>query len=96
MYGELITFNLGPQMASTAEALADHFSAALTNAQGLRSKTFFVDHSTGECGAFFLWDSKEDFEAKHQVVGPELEKALSGIIKEPPFLKLYEVYEPKA
>ena len=39
---------------------------------------------------------KEEVEAAGEVLGPQIEQALSGIVKGPPTRRLFEVYEPKA
>ncbi|GAI34457.1 unnamed protein product, partial [marine sediment metagenome] len=43
-----------------------------------------------------VWESKEDAEAAGAVIAPQLEQAVSGIVKGPPTRRFFEVYEPKA
>ena len=96
MYAHLVIFVLGPGMGSTAEKLADQFAPAYRTVKGFKSITFLGDDTTGEYGSLSLWESKEDLEAFRKVAGSQLEKALSGIVKGPPSIRLFEVYEPKA
>ena len=96
MYALLITFTLGLGMRSTAEKLADQFAPAHRTAKGFKSQTFLGDDTDGVYGSVTLWESKEDVEAFRKIAKPQLEKALSGIVKGPPSIRLFEVYEPKA
>jgi hypothetical protein len=58
--------------------------------------TYIGDETVGEYGSLSLWESKEEVEAAGEVLGPQIEQALSGIVKGPPTRRLFEVYEPKA
>ena len=64
--------------------------------KGFKRVTFFGDETVGEYGSLSLWESKEDAEAAAAVIGPKLQQAVSGIAKEPPTRRFFEVYEPKA
>ena len=64
--------------------------------EGFQKITFFGDEAAGDYGSFSLWESKEDAEAEAEAIRPQLEQAVSGIAKEPPTRRLFEVYEPKA
>ena len=88
-------FKSGPGMRSKAEKLADEFASLHKTMKGFKSSTFVMDESTGEYGSFSLWGSKEDAEASSDALRPKLEQALSGIAKEPPSSRLFEVYVPK-
>ncbi len=96
MYARLVLFTLGPGTRSTAEKLDDQFAALLRARKGFKSVTFLADDTVGEYGAFVLWESKEDAEAAFEALNPQLEKALTGIVKGPPTTRLFEVVEPKA
>lgn len=96
MYALLLLFALGPGMRSTAEKLGDQFAPAHRNAKGFKSETFLADDTAGEYGSLTLWESREAIEAFRKVAGPHLEKALTGVAKGPPSIRLFEVYEPKA
>ena len=95
MYAHLVMFTLGPDSRSTGEKMADQFVSAYKTQKGFKSVTFFADNGIGEYGAMSLWESKEDVEAWIELAGPQLEKALTGIVKGPPVRRLFEVYEPQ-
>ncbi len=95
MYAQLVMLTLGPGTRSTGEKLADQFAPALRALKGFKRVTFFGDEAVGEYGSLSLWESKEDVEAAAAVLGPKLEQAVSGIAKEPPTRRFFEVYEPK-
>jgi heme-degrading monooxygenase HmoA len=94
MYASLIMFTLGPGMRSTAEKLADQFDPALRNLKGFKRVTFLADEAVGEYASLSVWESKDDAEAAAAVTGPQLEQAVSGIVKGPPTRRYFEVYEP--
>ena len=96
MYAQLVILHLGQGMRSTAEKLADQFAPVLKAQKGFKKITFFGDEAEGDYGSFSLWESKEDAEAEAEAIRPQLERAVSGIAKEPPTRRLFEVYEPKA
>jgi len=95
MYAQLFMFTLGPGMRSTAEKIADQFASKHETLKGFKSVTYIGDEAVGEYGSLSLWDSKEEVEAAGEVLGPQIEQALSGIVKGPPTRRLFEVYEPK-
>ena len=95
MYAQLVLFTLRPDTRSTGEKIADQFVSAYKSQKGFKNVTFFSDNEIGEYGAMSLWESKEDVEAWMELAGPELEKALTGIVKGPPVRRLFEVYEPQ-
>ena len=96
MYAQLYMFTLGPGMRSTAEKIADQFASKHKTIKGFKSVTYIGDETVGEYGSLSLWESKEEVEAAGEVFGPQIEQALSGIVKGPPTRRLFEVYEPKA
>ena len=96
MYASLSVLTLGPGMRSTAEKLADQFAPALRALKGFKRVTFLSDETVGEYASLSVWESKEDAEAAAAVIGPQLEQAVSGIVKGPPTRRFFEVYEPKA
>ena len=95
MYAQLVMLTIGPGMRSTGEKLADQFASALKSLKGFISITFFGDVEVGEYASLSLWESKEDAEAAAAATGPKLEQAVSGIVKEQPTRRFFEVYEPK-
>ena len=96
MYALLLLFPLGPGMRSTAEKLGDQFSPLHRAAKGFKNETFLADDTAGEYGSLTLWESKEDIGAFQKAASPHLTKALTGIAKGPPSIRVFEVYEPKA
>ena len=96
MYASLIMLTIGPGMRSTGEELANQFTPVLKSMKGFKGVTFFADVEVGEYGSFSIWESKEDAEAAAATTGPRLEQAVSGIVKEQPTRRFFEVYEPKA
>lgn len=96
MYASLSVVKLGPGMRSAAEKMANQFAPALRALKGFKRVTFFGDETVGEYGSLSLWESKEDAEAAAAVIGPKLQQAVSGMAKEPPTRRFFEVYEPKA
>ena len=96
MYAQLVMLNIGPGMRPIGEKLASQFILVLKSMKGFKGVTFFADVKVGEYGSLSLWESKEDAEAAAATTGPKLEQALSGVVKEQPTRRLFEVYEPKA
>ncbi len=96
MYAQYLMLKLGPGMQPVGEKLADQFNPVFKAAKGYNGSTFFGDYTAGEYGLLALWQTKEDYEAFQKVARPKFEQAVAGIAKEPPFIKLFEVYEPKA
>ncbi len=95
MYAQDFMLKLGSGMQSAGQGLADQFAPAFKAAKGCNGVTFFADYEAGEYGLLALWQTKEDYEAFYKVAFPQLQQAVSGIAKEPPSVKLFEVYEPK-
>ena len=95
-YARLILFTLGPGTRSTAEALADEMIPTVKAQKGFKDISFLVDAETGEYGAFILWDSQENADAAKEALVPVLLSKIGSMVKSPPSIKLFEVYEPKA
>ena len=96
MYADYLMLKLGPGQQSVGQGLADKFSPVMKAAKGFRGVTFFADYDAGEYGALMLWESKEDYQAFHDIAFPQLQQATAGVVKEAPVIKLYDVYEPKS
>lgn len=96
MYATMTMFTVKPGMLETVERLADQMAPGTRGLKGFKSITFFVDPEVDEFGAFALWESKEDAEAALAATDPQLQEALSDIVKGPLTRRLFEVYEPKA
>lgn len=64
--------------------------------KGFKNVTFFLDEAAGEYGALTLYETKSDAEAAAAALYPQLQEVLGGIIKGPPTLRQFEVYEPRA
>ena len=95
MYASLVMLTIGPGMRSTGEKLAEQCGSALKSLKGFISVTFIGNVEVGEYGSLSIWESKEDAEAAAATTGPRLEQALSGLVKEQPTRRFFEVYEPK-
>ncbi|MDE3089909.1 MAG: hypothetical protein KGJ80_11065 [Chloroflexota bacterium] len=95
MFARLITFNLGPGARAAAEKLVDQFALIFRTRKGFKGATFFADETDGEYGALILWETKESVEAEGTAVIPRLQEALAGIAENPPFIRLFQVYEPR-
>jgi heme-degrading monooxygenase HmoA len=95
MYAGYFMMKLGPGKESVGHSLADRFAPVFKAAKGCKGVTFFADYAAGDYGLLALWESKEDYEAFDKAAQPQVEQALAGAVKEPPLIKLFEVYEPK-
>ena len=95
MVVRLIMMNFGPGMRSGAEKVADAFAGIYKTMKGFKSSTFFGEWETGACGALSLWESKEDAEAAAALMRPKLMEAVGSMLKGPPTVKMFELYEPK-
>jgi quinol monooxygenase YgiN len=96
MYVRFVLFTLGPGERTAAEKIADEIIPAIRAQKGCNTCKFFTDDEVGEYGIVVLWESREDADNAASVISPRLKPALSGIVKSPPSIRLYEVYEPKA
>jgi hypothetical protein len=95
MYAELVMLNLGSGVREISEKMVPQFAALHESLKGFKSQTFFGDEKTGNCGCFSLWESKEDLDAAMAVCVPQLQKAVTGLVKEEPTIQVFEVFEPK-
>ena len=94
MYAQLFMFKTAPGKRSEAEKLADA-CAPLKAMNGFRRATYFGDYDNNEYGSLYIWETKEYMEAALKEIGPRMQEATNAIAIEPPFRRLYEVYEPK-
>jgi heme-degrading monooxygenase HmoA len=95
MYANLVTLNLGPGMRSAAEKLADQFALIHRGMKGFKSQIYLADYTAGEYSSVTIYESKEDAEASITANRSKLEQGIKDIVKGPPLVKTYEVYEPK-
>ena len=93
MYVRLVRMSLGPGARGSANDIASAVIPAIKSQDGLKGVTFFGDDSDGEYGLFVMWDSQEHAESAAASVGPILQGALSGVVKSPPSMRLFEVIE---
>ena len=91
MYVRLVRFSLGPGSRTAAEDIAGVVVPAIKAQDGLEGVTFFGDDADGEYGLFVLWDSEDHANTAAVAVGPKLQGALSGVVKGPPDIRLFEV-----
>lgn len=94
MYAQLFMFKTAPGKRSEAEKLADA-CAPLKAMNGFRRATYFGNYDNNEYGSLYIWETKEDMEVALEEMGPGIQEATNAIAIEPPFRRLYEVYEPK-
>ena len=96
MYARLVLFSLGSGMRSKAEEIMEEMSPRAKARKGFKSANFLSNEADGEYGVFILWDTKQDAEDAKEALLPILQSKLTGVAKNPPSLKLFEVYQPKA
>ncbi len=94
MYAQLFMFKTAPGKRSEAEKLADA-CAPLKAMNGFCGATYFGDYDNNEYGSLYIWKTKEDMDAALTKMGPGMQEATNAIAIEPPFRRLYEVYEPE-
>lgn len=94
MYANVVILNLGPGMRSFAEKLADQFALVHRGMKGFKNAIYLADETTGEYASVTLYESKQDAEASITANRPKLEQAIKDIVKVPPTVRTYEVYEP--
>ena len=94
MYAQLLMFTIEPDMRAKAEKMAGEFAAAHKSQRGFKSAVYFGDVAKGEYGSLTIWETQEDIASSAAVLRPNLEKALTGIAKEPPTVRIFEVFEP--
>ncbi len=92
-YARLTLFTLGPGQRSKAEALAKEMLPLVKAQPGNEGATFLMDEENGEYGAFILFDTKEHADAAKEAMLPIVMSKIGDIMKGPPSLKLFEVYE---
>ena len=95
MIARLILMNFGPGTRSAGEKVADQFAPIHKTMKGFKDVIFFADFETGECGSLSMWESKEDAEAAAALMRPKLMEAVGSMLKGPPTVKMFELYEPK-
>ncbi len=96
MYAHLVMFTVGPENRVNAEKIADKFAPVYASVPSCKGVTFLGDDAIGEYGSLSLWESKEALAAYREKAAPELEAALKGLVKGPPIIRMFRVYEPKA
>ena len=96
MIVRLIMMNFGPGMQSEGEKVADKFAPIYKTFKGFKNATFFFDYEVGTAGSLTLWESKEDADAASAALRPQLQEFAGGILKGPPTVQTFKLYEPKA
>ena len=96
MIVRLIMMNFGPGMQSEGEKVADKFAPIYKTFKGFKNATFFFDYEIGTAGSLTLWESKEDGEAAAAIMRPKLMESAGSILKGPPTVQTFKLYEPKA
>ena len=95
MYARMLVMTLGTGMREKAERIADEFNASYKAMKGFVSGTFLGEPKTGEYASLIIWKSLEDLKAAAKIGRPKFELATGGILKGPPSIRIYEVYQPK-
>ncbi len=95
MYAQLLLFTIGTGMRDKAEKMADELKVAHKTLKGFKSDIFLGDDAIGEYGSLTIWETPEDIKSAMDILRPNIEKALSGIAKGAPTVRVFEVYEPK-
>jgi heme-degrading monooxygenase HmoA len=95
MFAHLVMFTLGPGKREIAEGIADKFAPVYESVPSCKGVTFLGDDEAGEYGSLSLWESEAALAAYREKAAPELEAALKGLVKGPPTIRKFEVYEPK-
>ncbi len=95
MYAQLVIFTIGTEMRNQAEKMADEFNLAHKSLKGFKSAIYLGNDTTGEYGSLTTWETLEDIKSAMNILHPKLEKALSGIAKGAPTVRVFEVYEPE-
>ena len=95
MYAQMLMFKTAPGKRSEAEKMANQSFAAVKGSKGFKGVTYFGDDDNNEYGACYLWATKEDLDAVMKELMPRLKEATNALAIEPPFRRIYEVYEPK-
>ncbi len=96
MFARVGLLNVGPGMWDEMKKVADEANPIYRAQDGFKSVTFFGDEPGGEYGSFSVWETKEAAEAAHEAIGGYLKERMSGMLKEPPSLRIVEVYEPNS
>lgn len=94
MYARLVTLALEPGSLSMAEDLADRAGSIMKTLEGFEDVTFFSNDAAGEYGSFSLWHTKANAEAVSQVTDLHIREAVGKIMKQPPAVHIFQVYEP--
>ena len=95
MYAQIVILKTAPGKRSEAEKLADQSFAALKGVKGFKGVTYLGDDDNSEYGSLYLWETKEDLDAVMKELMPRMQEATNALAIEPPFRRIYEVYEPK-
>ena len=95
MYGQMLIFKTAPGKRSEAEKMADQSFAAVKVIKGLKSVTYFGDPDNNEYGSLYLWETKEALDAVMKEMMPKMREMTNALAVEPPFRRIYEIYEPK-
>ncbi len=94
MYARLAILTVGPGMWFTMEKIADEMAAHYRALKGFRSVTFLGNNDTNQYGTVSPWETKEDAEAVDAALGPALREKAGVLLKGPPEVRFFEVYEP--
>jgi len=89
----MITLDFGSGNEDLAKKIAEKMMPAYQNLDGFVSATFLGDDDAGEYISITFWASKEAGEAAAASLAGPSQAALAGVIKAPPIMRQYAVYE---
>ena len=95
MYATWVMLNMGPGMREKVEKMVTQFAALHEAQKGFISQTFLGDEEAGKYACLAVWESKKAVDDEMAAITPQLQKAITGIVKEEPTIQIFEVYEPK-
>jgi hypothetical protein len=90
-HARLIRYSLGPGRSAEAQKVADELAPLIALQQGCENVAVFGDNGDGEGGIFVVWDSEANDLAAAEVIGPFIDRHLSGLLEDPPENRLFEV-----
>ena len=91
MYVRLVRFDLADGKQAVAKKLAEDMVPAIGRQPGCKSVICAGDDSSSEYAIIVLWESEKAANDAAAIMGPQLEKHLSGNVRRPPERHLFEV-----
>lgn len=95
MYARMITLDFGSGNEAVAGKIAEKMMPAYQSLDGFVSATFLGNDDTGEYVSITFWSSEEAGEAAAAALAGPAQAALADVVKAPPVMRQYVVYEPE-